>query len=147
MEFIKNLLKKNIVKYFLCSAFTALLEFALLFLLKGLFSSLDTGIVIANTIAVTVSALVHFILTSRIVFQVKLNYQSAAVYALTFVIGLLVQNGVLWLCYEHLFARFISNEQILTLLSKGASLAASFFITFLLRSVLNKKIKEKENNE
>lgn len=147
MEKIKELLKKNIVKYFFCSAISAVLEFVLLLVLKKAFGSYEYGLIAANTISVTVSAILHFIMTSKLVFEVRVSFVSAIIYVVTFLAGLLIQNSVLWVCYNQIFNRIFTNDFILTVSSKCVSLAASFFITYFLRKFLNKKLKEKEQNE
>ena len=143
---ITNLLQKNrsILLYFVCSATTALLETGLLYLFKGTIPLLQNHIVLANTIAVVISACVHYVLTSKLVFQVKMNIASVTAYLATFFIGLGIQSAVIWVAYEKLLPSLIANESLLTLCSKGISLAASFFITYFLRKYINAQINKRE---
>ena len=153
MEKIKKLFSQGIVIYFLCSGFTALIEFGLLFLLKKLLPETEHMLIVANTSAVVVSSLIHYVITSKFVFKVKKGFWSALVYIITFFMGLLIQNGVLWLTYNRIFSgiNIVSdvnkNDMIITFICKCLSLAASFFITYFVRKFLNKKLKNKEKGE
>ncbi|MBQ7541057.1 MAG: GtrA family protein [Clostridia bacterium] len=136
---------KKILIYFCCSVCAALLEAGLLLAFKNLIPAfVGKNIVYANTTAILVSSILHFILTSKLVFKVRMNISSAVVYIVTFFIGLAVQNGVIWITYEKLLPGIIRNDTLLTLFCKALSLAASFFITYFIRSILNARLKAKE---
>lgn len=143
---LTDLIQKNksILLYFLCSAFTALLETGLLYFFNIAFPPLKNQIILANTVAVFISASIHFVLTSKLVFKVRMSLKSAGAYLVTFFIGLGIQNGVIWLAYEKLLPPLIPNESLLTLCSKAISLAASFFITYFLRKWVNEQINKRE---
>jgi len=143
---LTDLIQKNksILLYFACSATTALLETGLLYFFNIAFPPLKSQIVLANTIAVFISASLHYVLTSRLVFQVKMNIKSATAYLITFFIGLGIQNAVIWLAYVKLLPPLIPNESLLTHCSKALSLAASFFITYFLRKWVNEQINKRE---
>ena len=129
-----------IIKYFLCSVSSSIIDFAFLYVLKGVFDE----IVVANTISIIVSSIFHYIVTSNYVFKVKKNIYSIVIYVVTFFIGLSIQNFVIWVTYTKLFVTLIENDMILTLLSKVLSLGASFIITYMLRKFLNARLKKKE---
>lgn len=139
---LKELYKKfnMIIKYFLCSVSSSIIDFAFLYVLKGVFDK----IVVANTISIIVSSIFHYIVTSNYVFKVKKNIYSIVIYVVTFFIGLSIQNFVIWVTYTKLFVTLIENDMILTLLSKVLSLGASFIITYMLRKFLNARLKKKE---
>lgn len=139
---LKELYKKYnmIIKYFLCSVSSSIIDFAILYVLKGVFDE----IVVANTISIIVSSIFHYIVTSNYVFKVKKNIYSIVIYVVTFFIGLSIQNFVIWVTYTKLFVTLIENDMILTLLSKVLSLGASFIITYMLRKFLNARLKKKE---
>lgn len=142
--FIKKFLRAGVVKYFLCSAFTAFIEFALLFVFKHTVKEFGSRIVIFNTIAIIISSVIHYLMTSKLVFKVKWNLPSAVIYIVTFFIGLGIQDGVIWLTYNKLLAPVISDSNLLTFICKSVSLASSFFVTYFIRKFLNSKLKEKE---
>ena len=137
---------KSILLYFLCSAFSALLETGLLYFFNIAFPPLKNQIVLANTIAVFISASIHFVLTSKLVFHIKTSVASVSAYLLTFFIGLGIQSGVIWLAYEKLLPQLVANTSLRTLCSKALSLAASFFITYFLRKYINAQIKKREGS-
>lgn len=139
---LKELYKKYnmIIKYFLCSVSSSIIDFAILYVLKGVFDE----IVVANTISIIVSSIFHYVVTSNYVFKVKKNIYSIVIYVVTFFIGLSIQNFVIWVTYTKLFVTLIENDMILTLLSKVLSLGASFIITYMLRKFLNARLKKKE---
>ena len=58
---LKELYKKYnmIIKYFLCSVSSSIIDFAILYVLKGVFDE----IVVANTISIIVSSIFHYIVT------------------------------------------------------------------------------------
>lgn len=144
----KDLLIKNkkIIIYFLCSAFTALLEAILLLIFKR-FIPLLGNIVYANTIAIFLSSIIHYILTSKFAFKVRMSFLSLIVYIATFLIGVLIQNAVIWVSYQKILISLIENDNLRTILSKGVSLTVSFFITYFIRQKLNLMIKKKEEAE
>ncbi len=148
MHHIRDIIKKNkkIIIYFCFSGASALIESGLLLLLKNSIPYLHDHIVYANTIAVFISSVFHFIMTSSLVFKVKMNFSSILVYLATFFMGLGIQNLVIWLTYEKLLSHLIHNDTLLTLACKICSLASSFFITYFVRSWLNKKLKAKEES-
>lgn len=149
MNFIKNLFNKNkkIIFYFSCSVLSAGFEAGLLLVFKNIVPSFDKNIVYANTAATIISSILHYTLTSKFVFKVKMNWMSAVVYLITFFIGLGIQNGVIWCTYNKLLPQFISNDNLLTLSSKVISLAASFFITYFIRKKLNLILKQHEEEK
>jgi len=145
---LTDLIQKNksILLYFLCSAFSALLETGLLYFFNIAFPPLKNQIVLANTIAVFISASIHFVLTSKLVFHIKTSVASVSAYLITFFIGLGIQSGVIWLAYEKLLPQLVANTSLRTLCSKALSLAASFFITYFLRKYINAQIKKREGS-
>lgn len=149
MQVIKNLLIKNkkIIFYFSCSVLSAVLEAGLLLIFKNIVPSFDKNIVYANTAATVLSSVLHYVLTSKFVFKVKMNWMSAVVYLVTFFIGLGVQNVVIWCTYNKLLVQLIDNDNLLTLASKVISLAASFFITYFIRKKLNSMLNKYEEEK
>ena len=137
---------KSILLYFLCSAFSAVLETGLLYFFNIAFPPLKNQIVLANTIAVFISASIHFVLTSKLVFHIKTSVASVSAYLVTFFIGLGIQSGVIWLTYEKLLPQLVASTSLRTLCSKALSLAASFFITYFLRKYISAQINKREGS-
>lgn len=126
----------KIIKYALCSVATALLETAVGWLLLHL---LPYGIVAANTAAIIMGAIAHYFLTLLLVFEKKNNAKSFAVYVVTFLLGLVLQNAIIWAFYEQLLVN--QTEILRFVISKGMSLVIPFFLLYYIRSYLNKKIQ------
>lgn len=121
-----------------------LLEMGILFLFNTTLPLLRNHIVIANTLAVVIGSCVHYILTSKFVFKVRLNIASVIAYLITFFIGLGIQDTVIWIAYNKLLPPLMKDESLLTLCSKFVSLAASFFITYFLRKYMNASLAKQE---
>ena len=119
--------------YFGASFMTACLDVLLVFAIN---SFVNWPIVITNSISVTSTTIIHYLLISKIVFRVKLGMPSLIVYFITFMIGLAIQDLAIWVCFEVL--------DFPLLVSKGVSLGSSFFILFFLRKVFFGKIRGKE---
>lgn len=134
---IEKLISKynKVIYYFMCSAFTAVLEVVLGWVLLKI---VPFQILITNTIAVMFSALIHYLITLKVVFKKENNYKRVFVYIITFLIGLALQNSVIWICYSKIFDQ--SNELIRYFVSKMLSLGIPFVVMYKLRSILNEKI-------
>lgn len=126
----------KIIKYALCSVATALLETVIGWLLLH---TLPYGIVAANTSAIIIGAIAHYFLTMLLVFEKKNNAKSFAVYVATFLLGLVLQNTIIWFFYEQLLIN--QAEIVRYIISKGMSLVIPFFLLYYIRSYLNQKIK------
>jgi len=129
---------KKMIFYLLCSVASALAETGIGWVILHAF---DVKIVVANTIAVIIGAVIHYILTSFFVFKVKYNIASFIVYVLTFAVGLGFQNVLIWVFYERLFINI--SESLNYLLSKALSLVIPFFAIYYLRKTLNAKFCDK----
>ncbi len=112
-----------------------ILEMAMGWFLLRLFPD---RIVVTNTFSVVVSAVVHYLLTLALVFRLKKNYKSAVVYVLTFLLGIVLQNAIIWMFYEHLLENTPLVVRYFT--SKVFSLSIPFVFLYYLRSKLNSKI-------
>ena len=97
------------------------------------------GIVLANTLAVIIGAFAHYFLTLLLVFEKKNNAKSFIVYAVTFGLGLVLQNAIIWAFYEQLLVN--QSELLRYVISKGMSLVIPFFLLYFIRSYLNQKIQ------
>ncbi len=139
----KSLLLKHrkILLYILCSVATAGLETGMGWLLIHF---LGVEIVYANTAAILIGAVVHYLLTLALVFELRQNVQSAVGYMVTFGIGLLLQNAIIWFCYEVLFGGASSFWRFAV--SKGISLVIPFFLTYYLRTVINQHVKKRRRD-
>lgn len=99
--------------------------------------SIGVHILVANSLAIFVSAVFHFLVTSRLVFHVNTDISGFLIYAITFAFGFLLQNTVIYIFYEHFLRGF--ETELNYLISKGLSLTLPFVLVFLLRKYLNAK--------
>lgn len=135
---VREKLKEHqaIIKYALCSVAAAVLEMLIGWILLRL---IPVSIVVTNTIAIISSSIVHYLLIQNFVFEQKSNIESALVYIISFGIGVLLQDFLIWIVYTKLLQEM--SESWRYLFSKGVSLVIPFFALYYIRSKLNEIIK------
>lgn len=133
MNIIKHYQK--IIKYLACSVFTACLETMIGW---ALIHVTPYGIVAANTAAIVIGALVHYFITLCMVFEKRNNAKSFFVYVITFALGLVLQNVIIWMFYEKVLSG--ADEFFKYIVSKGLSLVVPFFLLYFIRMRLNQMI-------
>ena len=134
-DFIRN--NNSFLWYFCASASMAGLDVILVLMLKARFT--EVNIVIINTISIVLTTIFHYLWISNKAFNVKIGISSLLVYLTTFIIGLTIQDFVIWLSFEVL--------RLPLLVSKAFSLGSSFFILFFLRKTLFSKLSPKKQKE
>ena len=117
--------------YIIYSGITAVIEMLIGLLLLNTFISDE---VLANTVSVVIGTVIHYFLVTKSTFKSKVTIGSIAVYLITFLLGLGIQNGVVWLGYNVLFVKFPENFRFVV--SKAASLVISFAVMFIIRKML-----------
>ena len=144
MEALARVYRKHrkIIRYAGCSVATAALETGVDWCLVNL-AHMD--ILPANTIAILLGAVAHYFLTLALVFELDNNVRSALAYGITFGLGLLLQNLIIWLFYDHLLVSLGDFPRLV--ISKGLSLALPFFLTYYLRSALNQTIRARRERK
>ena len=88
--------------------------------------------VFSNTLGVLVGFIIQYILTSRHVYNSK-NLRTFIVFLLTFFIGLILANTIVFASRTYLFNN--SESEISFLVSKGFSIVLPFFVTYYLRKI------------
>ena len=132
---------RELLTYILYSGITAVIE-----MLIGLFL-LNTFLndeVLANTISVVIGTFIHYFLVTKSTFRSKITIGSLAVYLITFLLGLGIQNSVVWLGFNILFVHFPENFRFVV--SKAVSLIISFAIMFIIRKILYAWLNKKNTN-
>lgn len=130
---------RKIIIYLLCSIATALVESSIGWILLHYFLY---SIIAANTTAILIGAVLHYFLTLLLVFKGKNNLSSVAVYFITFVLGIFLQNAVIWVFYDVLLTDV--SEVIRFVASKACSLVIPFSIVYYVRKKLYERIGRKE---
>lgn len=139
MKKIMQLLEKHrqIIIYIGCSVFTCLFEAVIGYILKD---QIGYPLVFANTISIFLGAIVHYILVSTKAFEKKMNAWNLFVYVATFVLGLLLQNVVIYLTYHKCLIFLDSKYEMIRYVgSKFVSVAIPFFLIYYLRKYLYNK--------
>jgi putative flippase GtrA len=106
-----------------------------------------TSLIAANTIGVVSGFIIHYFLSSKAVFNTRYGVGGFAIYLVTFILGLILANALIFMCYEYMFSPYQMDLRIL--LSKAVSIVVPFFALYYLRlymfARLNKKRKEVED--
>ena len=139
-DYIKRTLAlhRSFIVYGLISVFVTVLDVVVCRLSEHFFNA-----VTANTMGVVVGFVVQYFLTAKHVYNTK-NIKAFVVFLLTFFIGLIVANGIVYLSRTYLFNG--SSDAVAFLFSKGASIVIPFFLTYYLRKKYMPK-NEKERNQ
>lgn len=128
--------------YMACSVLAAGIEYVLGWILLQLFPQ---ALIATNTAAILASSVVHYALTTKFAFGAERNASNAAVYAVTFVLGLLLQNLILWVFYDLVLSGVV---QIVRYgISKTLSLGIPFFLMYYIRKTLNEAIKKRKESQ
>ena len=141
MTFISKLLKKHldVMKYILISGLTAVIEALVGLIFMNLFS---LSAVVSNTVGTIVGAIVHYIFVTKKVFVKKIGIYSVLIYLFTFVLGLVLQNLVVWGIFKLTVNTFGKNLSYL--IAKAIALVVSFIILYGVRKILYSKIPEEK---
>jgi putative flippase GtrA len=137
IEFITRQVSKHgrILKYLCFSIITALLETVCGWIILR---SFRINIIIANTAAIIISTVLHYFLTLFFVFHKEINYKNIIAYIITFILGILIQNAIIWLFYSIILAG--AYEPVRYTISKCLSLAIPFFALYNIRNKLYNRI-------
>jgi putative flippase GtrA len=130
---------RKVIIYLLCSIASALVETSIGWVLLHNFLH---NIVLANTIAVLAGAVLHYFLTLHFVFKGKNSIGSVAVYVITFGLGILLQDAIIWVCYDVLLRDASDGWRFI--ISKGFSLAIPFVVIYFARKKLYERMAGKE---
>lgn len=133
---IKNIINKNkaLIRYFCYSCFVTVIDLTMVWILMKFGMSL----VLSNTIGVIIGFIIHYILSSKSVFDTDYGVKGFLVYLMTFIFGLVFADALIYVSYHYLFFMF-GNDINLTL-SKGVSIAVPFFVLYFARKYAYKFI-------
>lgn len=130
------------ITYFLNSCFITGLDVACVWILYKLF---DVNVVAANTAGVLLGFVVGYILTAKFVFRTAEGVIGFAVYFVTFLIGLVLAD---WLIYTGETALFVQmQEQFRFLFSKGLSIVVPYFVMYFMRKILYRLLEKYKKNK
>lgn len=131
---------KQITKYFLKSCFVTIIDVAVVWIAH---MTLKIDIVTANTIGVVVGFIIDYRISARFIFATAKGVGGFFVYFGTFLLGLIIADGMIYYGNAYLFSNF--ETQLRFLLSKGLSIGVPFFALYFIRKYIYHWIgKQKE---
>lgn len=120
--------RKAFYNYFLISVTVTLADVLVCYLMECFVDKIT-----ANTIGVVCGFILQYFLTARHVYHYR-NLRSFVLFLLTFAVGLLLANAIVYLSRVYLFQD--SESLIAFLVSKGFSIVLPFFAIYFLRKKL-----------
>jgi putative flippase GtrA len=132
------------LRYLLYSIFVTIIDTLIVWIL---YRVIGVNVVVSNTTGVVIGFIIHYLLSSKSVFDTDLGIPGFIIYLLTFLIGLALAD---WLIYAGETKLFQSLPVTLSFLSsKGLSIVLPFFFLYFLRklsfNLLSKYIKAQNN--
>lgn len=133
MEIMKRMLKGKIAiaNYFFYSVIVTIIDTGIVWALVR-FSPVH--LVAANTVGVVAGFLLHYLLSSKSVFNTEYGMAGFLVYLATSFFGLILANWLIFMSYHYAFHTFALDLRIL--MSKGVSVAVPFFVMYYIRKYL-----------
>ena len=119
---------KQLCKYFMNSCLVTVLDVVIVWILHMVF---QVDIVVANTVGVVTGFLVDYVLSALFVFDHARSKNGFIIYLVTFVLGLALADGLIYIGEEQLFRGLGRN--LCFLMSKGLSIGVPFFILYFIR--------------
>lgn len=127
-------------KYFLLSCFVTGVDFAILFLL---YTIIGIKLVVANTIAVVVGFLLHYILGSNTVFKTPYGVYGFLVYVSTFLLGLFLADAIIHYSTVIISEHFSFGDTITMIIGKMLSVILPYFVLYYIRKLFFSFLKSK----
>ena len=136
---IKNKIIEHeaLIKYLSYSVFVTVIDVLVAWILM----KFNMSLVLSNTIAVIVGFIIHYLLSSKSVFNADYGAIGFAVYFITFIIGLVSADSLIYVSYHYVF--FMFNDNINFLMSKCVSIVTPFFIMYFIRKYAYSLIEKK----
>lgn len=133
----KRLLNLNIVKYFIFSCISSILDFGISYLC---YRKLNMNYLLSCNIGIITGLIFHYFASVRYVFKKDSGIKFFFIYMITFFIGLILANGTMWISYD--------IGKMTFFISKFLSMGIPFFITYFIRKrLLGVQSTKKEENE
>ena len=119
---------KQLCKYFINSCLVTVLDVVIVWVLHMVF---HVDVVLANTLGVIAGFLIDYILSVLFVFDHANNKNGFAIYLVTFILGLVLADVLIYIGESRLFVGLEKN--LCFLMSKGLSISVPFFILYFIR--------------
>jgi hypothetical protein len=105
---------------------------------------MNVFLVTANTVGVISGFIIHYLLSSKSVFQTELGLKGFVIYLGTFLLGLILADSLIYAGEHYIFIRF--EKSLSFLYSKGLSIIIPFFMLYYLRKILFHLFRNKDMN-
>lgn len=128
---LKAMLFSPFMLYMLYSVLVTIIDTAVVWLL---FRVMNVNLVAANTTGVITGFIIHYLLSSKSVFQAKYGIAGFSIYFGTFLMGLAMADWIIYTGDHYLFRNF--NADLCFLLSKAVSIIIPFFVMYFIRRIL-----------
>ena len=124
-----NKLIKQIIKFAIVGGIATVIDFICLYIFKEF---LNLNIILSNTLSFTISVIYNYIASIKWVFDVNKNSKfQFIIFVILSVIGLLINNGILYL--------FTSYTEVYYLLSKVFATLVVMIYNFITRKIFLEK--------
>ena len=100
---------------------------------------------VSNTAGILIGSAIHYVCVTKKVFDRSVDIRTVVIYISTFLLGMLIQNGVVWAVCRLLVG--VVGKSIGYTVSKVASLAVSFFVLYGVRKFLYAKVTPRDNKD
>lgn len=119
-----------LTKYLTYSVFVTILDVLTVWVLVRLF---HVDLVISNTAGVIFGFIIHYVLSSKSVFNTDFGVSGFLIYLVTFIGGLYLANWIIVFCNDHVF--YLLGDNLRLLMSKGISVVIPFFVLYGIRKI------------
>lgn len=123
--------------YLAISIFVTLIDVAV----SRIGESFSSNLLITNTLGVVTGFIIQYFLTSRHVYKNQ-SIRTLIIFFATFLMGLVLANGIVYLSREFLFHN--SESFLVFAVSKGFSIVIPFFVMYFVRKSLIKPSTKEE---
>lgn len=121
---------QNLIHYLLNSVIVTVLDLVVVWIM---FNVLDIDIIISNTTGIIIGFLLHYMLSTKVVFKTDYGLSGFVIYLITFFIGVVMADSIIYYVY-HLSHSL--DKTLSFLISKGLSIVLPFFVMYFLRLYL-----------
>lgn len=122
---IGRIFKLSIGKYFVISMLASVIDFAISYLS---FEKIKVSYLFANNAGIISGFLFQYTVSNMYIFETKSSFTSFMIYLTTFLLGIVLANGTIFIGYDLLNASF--------LFSKVLSMVVPFFVMYFIRKRL-----------
>ncbi len=119
------------LRYLLNSIFVTIIDTCIVW---TLYRIMAVDIILSNSAGVIIGFIIHYLISSKSVFDIDLGTQGFIVYLTTFLMGLAMADWLIFLGENYLFLAFYDNQSFL--FSKGLSIVIPFFFLYFIRRIL-----------